>query len=271
MRYEFKNDFIKNNFENKKEYYYLGFQSIDFYITKLVYNYLIEYNNEIKFCCDFTMLQKIVKKLTSKEYFSNNIKESEKFIYSYIGAIICDDITKVDEEVNDIYKIEDFLLTIYKKEDNKFLYIKKYLDKNNYKLSTSYIYNNDVYCEVHLHELNLSYSSSSKTMLEAKYEVLEKLYTYLIENKLYFEISELVEGYSVNDAYSRLNKLYDDGYINKPNYFYVEHSQYEEVKYEVRCSVEGYNFYSVKIHSDKTTAQNLAAFSMLEMITIQNK
>lgn len=268
MTYEFKNDFIKNNFENKKEYYYLGFQSIDFYITKIIYNYLIEYNKTIDFCCEFTLLQKIVKKICSKEYFSKTQKQTEKYIYSYIGAIICDDITKVESQINEIYKIEEYLLTIFKKEDNKYLYIKKYLDKNNFNITTNFIFNNDVFCEVTLEELSITFNISNKTMLEAKYNTLELLYNYLIENKMYYDISEVVDGYDSTNAFEKLKNLFKEGYINKPNYFYIEHSQYEEIKYEVRCSVEGYSFYSVKIHNNKLIAQNLAAFSMLEMITL---
>ncbi len=107
-------------------------------------------------------------------------------------------------------------------------------------------------------------------MLEAKYAVIEEIRQYIIENKLHFDAKEVITNYDITNSYNVLENLYDDKYINKPNYFILEHDQFDEKKYEIRCSVEGYNFYSVKIHSDKEVAKNLAAYSMLEMIVLQS-
>ncbi len=268
--YEFTHDYIKETFENKKEYYYLGFQSIEYYITKIIYNYLVKYNHEISFCCDFTLLQKIVKRISSKEYFKKQFNLDEKYIYSLIGAVICDNNLLVEDVVKELYDIEGYLLSIFKKEDNKYLFVKKYLDKNKYHLETTYTYLNDVTCTCYLVELNHYFSNSAKTMLEAKYIILEEIANYLVENKLYYNIEEVLGDYSIDNAVEKLDLLYDRKYINKPNYFYVTHDQFEVIKYEVRCSIDNLSFYSIKIHDSKNIAKNQAAFSMLEMIIIQN-
>lgn len=270
-KYEFVNDYIKETFENRKEYYYLGFQSADYLITKIIYNYLVKYNQEISFCCDFTLLQKIVKKLTSKEYFKMKFSNfDEKYIYSLIGAIISDNYSAVEDVINELFGIEFYLLTIYKKENNKFIFIRDYLKKNNYTLTTSFSFSDRIECTCFIVELNHYFSNFSNTMLEAKYLVLEEIYTYLLDNKLYYNIDEIIEGYNVSNSSIKLNELYEKNYINKPNYFIVEHDQFKNVKYEVRCSVAGLSFYSIKFHDDKDIAKNQAAYSMIEMIRIQN-
>ncbi len=270
-KYEFINDYIKNDFENKKEYYYLGFQYYESLITKVVYNYLTKINQEISFCCDFVLLQKIVKRISSKEYFKSNFKEfDEKYIYSFIGAILCDNQSNIEEVVNEIYNIESYLLTIYKKESNKYLEVKKYLTKNKYNLTTTYIFSDVAECTCCITELNHYFTNNATTMLEAKYTVLEEIYEYLIDNKLYYDIEEILGEYQIDNACEKLELLYTKNYINKVNYFYIEHDQFAVVKHEVRCSVDGLSFYSIKIHDNKDVAKKQAAFSMLEMIVIQN-
>lgn len=267
--YEFVNDYIKDNFENKKEYYYLGFQSVDSYITKIVYNYLSECNSELKFCCDFTLLQKIVKRILSKEYFNLIIKLDEKYVYSFIGAIICDNpnTIKITNVICDIYKVEEYLLKIFKKEENKYLFINKWLQKNNYTLITNYSYSNNINCTCSIN--NLFFSSDNKTMLEAKYDVCEEIAKYLINNKLYYNIKEIIGEYTIEESIEKLDYLYQEGYINNPNYIYLEHDNFEQIKYEVRCNIEGLSFYSVKIHNTKEKAKLLSAYSMLKMIEEQ--
>lgn len=269
-KYEFINDYIKDNFESRKEYYYLGFQSVEGLITKVIYKYLVNVNIDISFCCDFVLLQKIVKRISSKEYFKNNFEFDEKYVYSFIGAVVCDDYSKIDEVINELYKIEDYLLTIFKKENNKYLEVRKYLSKKNFELLTVYSFSDVVCCTCNLVELNHYFTNTAKTMLEAKYIVIEEIYEYLIDNKLYYQIEEVLGEYNIENASEKLNELYNLGYINKPNYFHLEHDQFQNTKYEVRCSVEGLSFYSIKIHDNKNTAKNQAAFSMLEMIIIQN-
>ncbi len=51
----------------------------------------------------------------AKEYFKNVINKEEKYIYSYIGAVICDDTREIQRVIEQLYNIEDFLLQIYKK------------------------------------------------------------------------------------------------------------------------------------------------------------
>lgn len=271
INYEFKNIYIKDEFENKKEYYYLGFQSVEYYITKVVYNYLLKYNTNIEFCCDFTLLQKIIKRFNSKEYFKKIfISIEEKYIYSFIGAVIVDNYIEIESVINKLYKIENYLLTIYKKEENKYLFVNKFLENNNYKIETLFDFKEEVNCTCCIVELNHYFTNSSTTMLEAKYIVLEEIAEYLIENKLYYEIEEVVLDFDINNACEKLELLYEKKYINKPNYFYIIHDQYQTVKHEVRCSIDGVSFYAVKINNEKEIAKNQAALAMIEMLIIQN-
>lgn len=266
----FKNDYIEVDFPNKKEYYFLGFQSVDYYITKIVYNYLIHYNCNIKFCCSFNLIQKIIKKLTSKEYFKDCFSLDEKYIYSFIGAVICDNNNDVLMVVDEIFDVEGFLLTIFKKEENKYSIVNKFLKKNGYTLITNYNISDDVVCSVDFLELNTTFTQRSSTIIEAKYKVYEEISRYLISSKLLYNINEVIGEYSIDDSIMKLDKLYEGGYLKKPNYIYIEHSEFEEIKYEVRCSIEDVSFYSVKIHTNKNIAKNQAAYSMLEMIVQQN-
>lgn len=271
VEYEFKNSFIKEEFKNKKEYYYLGFQCIDCLITKIIYNYLINYNSNISFCCDFSFLQKIVKRVTSKEYFKQLFDDiDEKYIYSFIGAVTLDDSRVVEIIVDKLYKIESFLLTIYKKEANKYILIEKFINNRKYNLSTNFSFLENVECVCCIEELNRYFTNSSNSMLSAKYTVLEEIYDFLVDNQMYYDINDLVNGYTIESSVHHLELLHDKKIINKPEYFYVTHDQFEETKYEVRCSISGLSFYSIKIHNTKEEAKNLAAFSMLEMIVMQN-
>lgn len=264
MNYKFKNNFIKDNYKDKKEYYFLGFQCIDYYISKLVYNYLMRYDLIGEFCCDFDIVQKIIKKITSKEYFNKIFSENQKTIYSYLGAIIFDDESSVEREIDNLYKVESFLLNVFKKDGNIYMDIKKYLDKNNLMINTYYSFNQNVECSIEIN--NQLFKSIGNSLIESKYDALEKYYQFLISNKLFYDIKDLVAGYDPNNSYNKLEQLFNDGYINKPNYLYIEHDEFNDIKYEVRCSVNGYNFYSVKIHNNKEVAKNLAAYSMIEMI-----
>ncbi|MFI3328845.1 MAG: double-stranded RNA binding motif domain-containing protein [bacterium] len=268
-KYKFNHDYIKNEFENNKEYYYLGFQCIDSYITKIVYSYLSEYNSVMKFCCDFTLLQKIIKKILSKEYFISTIKEEEKYIYSLIGAIIFDSDNEqvILDEINDIYKVEHFLLKIYKKEENKYLLVNSWLKKKGFECITSYTYSNVITCTCNIN--NIYYVKEENTLLKAKYGIYEEIYEYLIENNLYYNISDVVGVFDINTSIDKLEELYQKGYIKKPNYIFIDHDNFEEIKYEVRCSIENISFYSVKIHNTKEKAKQLCAYSMLQMIVDQ--
>ncbi|MFI3252616.1 MAG: double-stranded RNA binding motif domain-containing protein [bacterium] len=269
-KYEFKNKLIENEFSSKKEYYYLGFQSVEYYLTKIVYYFLKEYNTEINFCCNFNLLQKIVKRLNSKEYFKLCFKEiDEKYIYSFIGAVIIDN-DAAQYVISEIYKVEDFLLKIYKKEENKYLLVSKYLSNKSYELTTSFVFNDKVECTCGIKELNRYFNNTSNSVLDAKYIVLEEVYEYLIENNLYYDLNELVNGYTIDNAIEKLEILFEKKCISSPKYIYIEHDQFEETKYEVRCSIDDVNFYAVKIHNTKLMAKQLAAYAMIEMLILQN-
>lgn len=271
VQYEFKNSFIEKEFENKKEYYYLGFQSIEYLITKNIYNYLLDSNSNIGFCCDFSLLQKIIKRITSKEYFKKIFNDvDEKYIYSFVGAVILDNSIVVEELIAKMYRIESFLLTIYKKEDNKYLLVDKFIKAKQYNITTTFSFLENVECVCYIEELNRYFSNSSKSMLNAKYSVLEEIYEFLIDNKLYYDLNDLISGYSVDSSVHFLEVLHEKKIISNPEYFYIVHDQFEETKYEVQCRIKGLSFYSIKIHNTKEEAKNLAAFSMLEMIVIQN-
>lgn len=270
-KYKFKHESIEENFENKKEYYYLGFQSIDYYITKIVYSYLIKFNQKISFCCDFTLLQKIVKRISSKEYFKQHFSLEEKYVYSFIGAVISDDVSFAEDVINEIYKIEDYLLTIFKKEENKFILVNKYLLKRKSDITTTFTHTDKVGCTCYVSCLNRYFTNYSSTILEAKYIVLEEIYTYLIENNLYYDIDEIIGEYNVSNACETLELLYKHGFIDEPIYNVIVHDEFESCKYEVRCNVSGLSYYSIKIHDNEEEAKNQSAFSMVEMIVLQNR
>lgn len=270
--YSFNNNYIKENYLSKKEYYYIGFQSIDFYITRILYKYLSKYNTALEFCCDFTLLQKFSKKICSKEYFSENIISNDKEVYSYIGAVICDcnTLNMVEDVIEKIYKIEEFLLRAYKKENNKYVSVYKYIKKSTTNITTNYSYINNIECSCYISSINMYFYNSGSSMLEAKYNTLVDIDTYLTNNKLNLDIIEFIGDYNVDNSYDKLEQLCNT-YFTKPTYLYIEHTNYEDIKYEVRCSIDNISFYSVKIHNSKELARNLASFSMLEMLIEQYK
>lgn len=271
MNYQFKNIYIKNNFENKREYYYLGFQSAEYYITKIIYNYLSKVSDEIEFCCDFKLLQRIVKKISSKEYLTKIRVEQEMYIYSYIGAMICDNANNIEYEIDRVFKIEEFLLSIYKKETSKYKFVKKFIKDNNYEFNAEYIFAKEVTCNVNIFDMNVIFTNTGTSMIDSLYNTVNEINQYLLDNRMYFPTKDIAVDYNVNNSYDKLEELFENNYINKPSYQIIEHDESDDIKYEVRCSVSGYNFYSVKIHNNKEISKNLAAYSMLKMIIDKNK
>ncbi len=269
MNYEFKNLNIERNFKEEKEYYYLGFTSIDYIVTKIVYSYLSIYNSYLEFCCDFNMVQRIIKKILSNEYYDQNVKGNRKYIYSYIGAIILDDTDAVESFVNEIFNIDNFLLTIFKKENNKYKLVNSYLTSAGLTSNTHISISNIIKCSLSIEEIGVRFNAEGRSIIEAKYNCMVEFANFLIKEKGFFDVNELLHNYNELNACEKLYELYSMGYIEEPNYFYLEHNEFEKTKYEVRCSVKGYNFFAVKINDDKDKAKNLSAFSMLDMISAQ--
>ncbi len=259
--YQFINKKILECVKNDDDFYrYYGYNFLNTICLKIIYEWFsYEIDGYYYLDIPYKNVNAIINKVKSKEYLEkcNNKLNQNISVLSVVGGVMFDSNNEdiVVSLIRKILYIDEIIC-----QKNYYIMLKKWCLRRGIS-SLDYSYDgSEVYLTID--EYNLKFKEVDKTLYKALNKVSEEVCRYLVENKMFFKVKDVVGEYSYDNAYEKLNKLATEGYFSMPKY----HQQLHDNGYEVKCSIAEFTFYFIEVKRTIEDAKRSAALGMLDLI-----
>lgn len=259
--YQFSNKKILECVKNDDEFYRCyGYNLLNTVCLKIIYEWFsYELDGYYYIDIPYNNVTAIINKIKSKDYLEkcNNKLNQNISVLSVLGGVMFDSNN------------ENILMSLTK----KILYTDEIICKKNYYImlkkwcfrrdvsSFNYSYDgNEVYLTID--EYNIKFKENDRTLFKSLNKVSEEVCRYLVDNKMFFKVKDVVGEYNYDNAYEKLNKLATEGYFSMPYY----QTQPHDNGYEIKCTISDFTFYFIEVKRTIVDAKRSAALGMLDLI-----
>ena len=210
-----------------------------------------------------------------KKNVQNDAHVKEDLFEAIIGAVTIDcgwDIDTMQEVVGLMLDPHYYLENGFDESNNYVALVQQWyqLEYEEIPLYEFIEYNGKYNCTALLD--NHRFTGSGLTKNEARMDVAQQFYNYLVDNELLYTMADEIDEPSFDLAINQLQELAQKGYFSMPDYSFEEQQdKYGNTFWICVCSIDEYDVYCRETASLKKEAKKAAAYSMLLYVLEQDE